>query len=104
MSRHSLGYALLADGFYSIAAVYFHRAIELEKEGLILRSTILGGMMAHEIGHLLLEESRHSKDGIMRAAWGDEELKMLARGRMSFTATQTARLASTVARRDALGN
>jgi hypothetical protein len=55
--------------------------------------------MAHEIGHLLLEESRHSKNGIMRAAWGDEELKTLARGRMSFTAAQTTRLVSMVARR-----
>jgi hypothetical protein len=40
MPSHCLGYALLTHGFYSIASVYFHRAVELEKEGVISRSAI----------------------------------------------------------------
>ncbi|MBI3695789.1 MAG: hypothetical protein HY238_13240, partial [Acidobacteria bacterium] len=98
-TRHCLGYALLADGFHSIAAVYLHRAVELEKRNLADRAAILGAMMTHEIGHLLLEQSGHSGSGIMRARWGNEDLKVIAKGRMWFTADEASRLTSMVARR-----
>ena len=78
-TSESLGYALLAQGFDSIAAIYYHRAIELKKRNLADRQAILGGMMAHEIGHLLLKETAHSGAGIMQAQWGDGDLKLIGR-------------------------
>jgi hypothetical protein len=98
-TRHCLGYALLTNGSGSIASVFFHRAMELEKRNLADRRAILGGMMAHEISHLLLEGSDHSRNGIMRADWGDEDLKLIAKGRMWFRASEASRLASMVAKR-----
>ena len=56
-------------------------------------------MMAHEVGHLLLELSGHSGEGIMRARWGDEDLKMIAKGRMWLTAGEASRLSFMVAKR-----
>jgi hypothetical protein len=56
-------------------------------------------MMAHEIGHLLLDQSNHSKEGIMRAQWRDYDLKRISEGRMSFTADQAARMILLVAQR-----
>ena len=59
-----LGYALLTDGFDSIASVFFHRAVDLGRGSLVPQSTVLGAMMAHEIGHLLLDQGHHSDAGI----------------------------------------
>jgi hypothetical protein len=66
-TRGCLGYALLTDGFDSIAAVFFHRVAELERGRIASRSAILGAIFAHEIGHLLLEQGDHSDGGILRA-------------------------------------
>jgi hypothetical protein len=98
-SRHCLGYALLANGFDSIAAVFFHRAVDLEGANLATRATILGAMLAHEIGHLLLEQNRHSESGVMRSSWRDEHLKLAAKGRFGFSAEEARSMAATLSRR-----
>jgi len=36
--------------------------------------TLLGRVMAHEVGHLLLGRGYHGEAGIMRAEWSDERL------------------------------
>jgi hypothetical protein len=99
-SHHDVGYALLADDFGSIAAVFFDRAVDLERGNLATPSAILGAMMAHEIGHLLLGENHHSDIGVLRASWGDQDLKMIARGQIWFTAGEARRMVSMVSRRN----
>src|SRR4029450_2864023 len=37
--------------------------------------TLLGHVMAHEIGHLLMGTSRHSPMGLMRERWSDDEVR-----------------------------
>jgi len=98
-----LGYAVVTGSFDSIASVFAHRALELEKKNFADEAAILGAIMAHEIGHLLLGRSRHSSSGIMRARWGDEELKLIATGRMWFTDDEASRLVSMVAKRQQVG-
>ncbi len=44
--------------------------------------------MAHEIGHLLLGPKRHSRSGIMRARWDQEDLRLAAEARLRFTSQQ----------------
>jgi hypothetical protein len=90
-TRDCLGYAVVASG--SVAAVYYHRAMELEMQGSASLPEILGTAMAHEIGHLLLAEPGHSSVGVMRANWDKGDLKMLARGRLIFTNSQVERIA-----------
>jgi hypothetical protein len=96
-TRHCLGYAVTKSG--SVAAVYYHRAVEMKREGLASLRFILGAAMAHEIGHLLLAESSHSPAGLMRAAWDKEDLRALMRGSLSFTARQAQRMTSMTAKR-----
>lgn len=98
-SRNCLGYAVLSGGFDSIASVFFHRAVDLERGNLVPQQAILGAMIAHEIGHLLLGEASHSPAGLMRASWADGDLKAVAKGRLSFTAEQTRRIVDKVAMR-----
>jgi hypothetical protein len=60
---------------------------------------ILGHVMSHEIGHLLLGTNSHSPSGIMRAQWDREQLGLALAGMLSFTKSQshlmTDRLAKT---------
>jgi hypothetical protein len=37
--------------------------------------TLLGRVIAHEIGHLLLASSQHADAGLMRAVWRDDEIR-----------------------------
>jgi hypothetical protein len=98
-TQYCLGYAWLAPGSNSIAAVFYNRAIDLEKGNLATRSDILGAIMAHEIGHLLLEQASHAETGIMRARWGDDDLRLIAKGRMQFTTEQGRLIVEKVSRR-----
>jgi hypothetical protein len=45
---------------------------------------ILGSVMAHEIGHLLLGSHSHAISGIMRARWENAELHQIAMGTLLF--------------------
>jgi hypothetical protein len=98
-SRDCLGVAWVTAGLPSRASVFFHRALELAKSRGGPLAAILGAMMAHEIGHLLLKQGAHSTGGIMRAQWGTQELKSIAHGRLGFTADEASRLALMVAKR-----
>jgi hypothetical protein len=97
-SRHCIGYAMVSGRFPYIASVFYHRAEELES-GTVAGAEILGGIVAHEIGHLLLAENSHSGTGVLRAEWGDQDLRMIACGRLWFTPEQAARMVSLVTER-----
>jgi hypothetical protein len=53
---------------------------------------VLSHAMAHEIGHLLLGPNSHSRNGIMRAQWNRDDLRVIARASLRFTPEQTERL------------
>lgn len=53
---------------------------------------ILGDVIAHELGHLLLGNHAHSAQGIMRAHWQGDQLHGLSAGRLFFTKDQAALL------------
>ena len=99
VSRHCLGYAVIGGEFSSIASVFFHRALDLESANFGDLSAILGVMMAHEIGHLLLAERSHSRQGIMRAVWYEQDMKTMAKGWLWFTPAEAALLNVNVQRR-----
>jgi hypothetical protein len=65
----------------------------------LLPSFILGTLMAHEIGHLLLAGEDHSPQGIMRAQMRDRDWKLAAVGALVFTPDQADRIRSEVSRR-----
>jgi hypothetical protein len=59
-------------------------------------AAVLGYVMAHELGHLLLGSNAHAPNGIMRAQWEHEDLRKIAEGRMQFTSQQAERMKSRV--------
>ena len=51
-------------------------------------SQILGEMIAHEIGHVLLNLPSHTDTGIMRGYWDLKDLQLVAYGSLLFTEHQ----------------
>jgi len=51
-------------------------------------SRILGHVMAHEMGHLLLSANSHSESGVMRADWDSQQLLRMVKGLLQFTPEQ----------------
>jgi hypothetical protein len=80
------GAAFLSDegtGCYS--DVFYDRIIRLHAQWNVDLADILGNVMAHELGHLLLGSNSHAGTGIMRARWQGEELRRVSRGGLGFT-------------------
>lgn len=94
VTKSCLGFALLSGEFSFIASVFYHKAVELERDTNARRAQILGAMLAHEIGHLLLGKGSHSREGIMRGGWEEKDLRTIARGQMWFSRLEAKRLAA----------
>jgi hypothetical protein len=71
-----------------LAYVFYDRVEGLSEYFSTALGQVLGGAVAHEIGHLLLPYHAHSRSGLMRAAWVSEDFQNLARGWLLFTREQ----------------
>ena len=75
------------DGRGTQADVFFGEVANQESIGANV-STMLGHVIAHELGHLLLGSNSHAASGIMRSRWQAAELQSLAHGALFFTPDQ----------------
>ena len=75
----------------SYAYVLYGRVQELVKRAKHLEAGILGCVMAHEVGHLLLGRG-HTPRGLMGANWDSQALLEAARGQLGFNGEQARRL------------
>jgi hypothetical protein len=50
---------------------------------------LVGCLMVHEIGHLLLNSFGHSPTGVMQAEWGPMQLRQSLTGLMTFTPAES---------------
>jgi hypothetical protein len=99
LSKSATGLAPGSGPQRQFAYVFYDRVKELARRQVtaLLMGTIsaqatagqiLGGVIAHEIGHILLNLSSHSKTGIMRGEWDLNTLQFVAYGSLFFTAQQ----------------
>jgi len=79
-------------GFGLVAAVFYHRVVELERDWGWDGDLLLGHILAHEIGHLLLGFSSHAQRGIMSASWEQVELIQAEQGTMNFHKAQARKM------------
>jgi hypothetical protein len=102
-SRHHIGFSLIpADGgFGYIGGVYFERVEEMAHRLSRKRALILGHVLAHEVGHLLLGAHSHSRDGIMCYPLTTEKVDRASQGQLRFLPKQVKRIASAVEKRAA---
>ena len=52
--------------------------------------SVLGYVLTHEIGHLLLGSNSHSVSGIMSPHWNDEELRRISEGTLLFLSGESS--------------
>ena len=57
---------------------------------------VLGTVIAHEIGHLLLRHDGHSAEGLMRASWGSSDWHRASSGFLLFTPPDGATIRTTI--------
>ena len=63
------------------------------------QAIILGHMIVHEVGHLLLGPNSHSSEGVMSFPWNKRTLTDMERGRLTFTPTERSKIDSELLRR-----
>ena len=89
-SEDTLGIAMPHFGSGDHAGVFLSRVRQkaAQNVGIIDVPELLGYVMAHEIGHLLLHSNVHSSEGLMRAQFRRADLKKAAQRQLKFTPEQ----------------
>lgn len=108
----SLGFALVTpkaglkastttagDALPFLATVYADLAEGVARRAGVSSRPVLGRAIAHEIGHLLLNENDHPKKGLMRAAWSQAELRKTDDRAWTFLEEEGDTMRAAVARR-----
>lgn len=79
----------------TFATVYYDSAqlmVERTSESDSILPAVLGCLIAHEIGHLLLGENQHTASGIMQASWNIRQIQQLMKGALQFTSKQAMQM------------
>ncbi len=79
----------LRRGRVKTADIFLLRVSDVARKHKLPLSTLLGHVMAHEIGHLLLPADSHSSKGLMRATWDGPQIQNARIGKLGFTAIET---------------
>jgi hypothetical protein len=82
--------------------VFWKRVQELHTDFQVDPAGILGSVMAHEMGHLLLGSHAHAISGIMRGHWDSTELHKIAMGTLLFLPSQEHQMRTRAAESGAL--
>jgi hypothetical protein len=79
---------LSVEGEGTYSDVFYDAVQKLHNDWHASLAGVLGHVMAHEIGHLLLGTNAHSPTGIMRLSWQGRELRSISMGTLLFTSEQ----------------
>ena len=77
-----------------VAIIPYPRVLELARNGSASVGLVLGHVIAHELGHLLLQRATHSAAGLMRATL---DLQLAQQGRLLFTAPEGQAIRAAIA-------
>lgn len=69
---------------------------ELAKGSSTMYTAILGHVIAHELGHLLLGVVSHAPAGLMHYPWCKQELDRIAQGSLLFSSRETEKMRTNV--------
>ena len=79
-------------GFGNVASLFHDRVRKLAETTGTPAEVVLGHMLAHEAGHLLLGVSSHSAKGIMHVPWRAADLQRAEMGGLKFSREQAERM------------
>ena len=98
VSADTFGQAFVSaegEGLYS--NVYYQNLARSARHPELSDAELLGCVLAHELGHLLLGTNSHSASGLMQARWDSSTLRTAALSSLFFTPAQSATLRSRLA-------
>lgn len=84
------------EGLYS--NVYFQNLARSSRHPNLSDGDLLGCVLAHELGHLLLGTNSHSASGLMQPRWDSSALRAAALSSLLFTGGQSSTLRSRLSR------
>lgn len=92
VSTRVFGYATPAgrSGFGNRVGIFYGRIDDYCTAHGFLTQALLGVVIAHEMGHLLLGSGSHAARGLMTCPWGKEDTRNAARGRLNFGPSRMA--------------
>jgi hypothetical protein len=68
--------------------VYYAHIVGCNASKVLAEGELLGYVIAHEVGHLLLGTNSHGRGGIMQCRWEQAQLRNAAKGYLQFTPRQ----------------
>ena len=77
----------------TLSTVYVTRVEAMARAAGATADVLLGRVIAHELGHLLIGTARHSSTGLMRAEWSVTELRRRRDDDWRFTPTDVSAMA-----------
>jgi hypothetical protein len=92
------GYAT-EDGEYGFAGdawIFYDPIKKFAAEREMSPAQLLGHVLAHEMGHILLGAKSHSGMGLMRAQWSSRELQAVDQGTLYFSAYESKQIRKSV--------
>ena len=81
-------------GVGNYASVYVEPLAASKALDVVSEGDLLGYVVVHELGHLLLGLDSHSADGLMRGKWDFAALQQAARGTLIFSAREAEHMRS----------
>jgi hypothetical protein len=105
-TRTALGVSLPQIGLGNRAGVFYSRIEKASRDPTVSLGAsvaeVLAYVMAHEVGHLLLNSRTHLNEGIMRADWTLLEFGAMRNGQLSFGAAEAGAMRRAVLKRNGL--
>jgi hypothetical protein len=79
--------------FGTVAGIIYDRVQQLAGFRQSLLTKVLGCVLAHEIGHLLLNGGGHATGGLMKADWRKKEMSLIEQRTFRFLPAQAEEMA-----------
>ena len=83
---------MLGEPFNCNAWILYDKVKEFSREQQLSFGRLLGGVIAHELGHLLIGENVHADAGLMHGYWSREELLGIEFTRLFFSDAERRRI------------
>jgi len=84
-----LGTAHITNKKESFYCFLFYDRIERLAGSRSLKTKLLANVLAHEVGHLIMDSNTHSLSGIMSGRWDGDGLRQISQGGMSFQPSES---------------
>jgi hypothetical protein len=99
LKGHELGYVAATPESGGYVTVFADPSRREARVRSLSDGTLLGHVLAHEMGHLLLGPNAHSSSGIMRPVWRRFDEEWMVKGALVFSAEQAKKMRANLVER-----